>query len=100
MMNQHHEPDISRKKQTYFLSVEFIVTMVIQTGIFLVLGTTVVNRVEARVAALESQQVTDARIARLEARVETMIENQGEFKDAIKEVQVELRAARAARAVK
>ena len=99
-MNQHHEPDISRKKQTYFLSVEFIVTMVIQTGIFLVLGTTVVNRVEARVAALESQQVTDARIARLEARVETMIENQGEFKDAIKEVQVELRAARAARAVK
>lgn len=89
--------DFSRKKQTYFLSFEFVVTMVVQTMIFLVLGTTVVNKVEARVAALESQQVTDARIARLESRVETMIENQVEFKGALKEVQVELRAARVAR---
>lgn len=94
------EQDISRKKQTYFLSVEFVITMLVQTAAFLVIGTTVINKVEARVAALESQQVTDARIARLEARVETMIENQVEFKGAIKEVQVELRAARAARTAK
>ena len=91
------DQDFTRKRQTYFLSFEFIVTMIVQTMIFLVLGTTVVNKVEARVAALESQQVTDARIARLEARVETMIENQVEFKSALKEVQVELRAARVAR---
>lgn len=91
------QEDFTRKRQTYFLSIEFVVTMLVQTAIFLVLGTTVVNKVEARVAALESQQVTDARIARLEARVETMIENQSEFKAAIKEVQVELRAARQAR---
>lgn len=92
-----HEQDFSRKTQTYFLSAEFLITILIQTAAFLVIGTTVINKVEARVAALESQQVTDARIARLEARVETMIENQVEFKGAIKEVQVELRAARQAR---
>ena len=89
--------DITHKRQTFFLSAEFLVTMVVQAGVFLVLGTTVINRVEARVAALESQQVTDARIARLEARVETMIENQSEFRAAIKDVQAELRAARLAR---
>lgn len=89
--------DTTRKRQTFFLSAEFLVTMVVQTGVFLVFGTTVINRVEARVAALESQQVTDARIARLEARVETMIENQSEFRAAIKDVQAELRAARLAR---
>ncbi len=94
------QQDFSRKRQTYFLSIEFVVTMLVQTAIFLVLGTTVINKVEARVAALESQQVTDARIARLEARVETMIENQVEFKEAIKDVQVELRAARQARTAK
>lgn len=94
---QMEQQDFSRKRQTYFLSFEFILTMIVQTGIFLVLGTTVINKVEARVSALESQQVTDARIARLEARVETMIENQVEFKGALKEVQVELRAARVAR---
>jgi len=92
--------DFTRKRQTYFLSVEFVVTMLLQTAVFLVLGTTVVNRVEARVAALESQQVTDARIARIEAKMEILIENQTEFKGAIKEVQVELRAARAARSIK
>lgn len=91
------EQDFTRRRQTYFLSFEFLITMLVQTGIFLVLGTTVINKVEARVAALESQQVTDARIARVEARVETMIENQVEFKAALKEVQVELRAARVAR---
>jgi len=89
--------EFTRKKQTYFLSIEFVITMLAQTAVFLVLGTTVINKVEARVAALESQQVTDARIARLESRVETMIENQTEFKEAIKDVQVELRAARQAR---
>lgn len=94
------EQDFSRKRQTYFLSFEFIITMAVQTMVFLVLGTTVINKVEARVSALESQQVTDARIARLEARVETMIENQVEFRTAIKEVQVELRAARQARTAK
>lgn len=99
-MSGHDEQDFTRKRQTYFLSFDFIITMLIQTAVFLVLGTTVINRVEARVAALESQQVTDARIARIEAKMETMIENQSEFKDAIKEVQVELRAARVARTVK
>lgn len=95
-----HQDDFTRRRQTYFLSFEFIITMAVQTMVFLVLGTTVVNKVEARVSALESQQVTDARIARLEARVETMIENQVEFRTAIKEVQVELRAARQARTAK
>lgn len=91
------EQDFTRKKQTYFLSMEFVITMIVQTGIFIVLGTTVINRVEARVAALEAQQVTDARIARIEARLETLIENQVEFRGAIKDVQTELRAARLAR---
>jgi hypothetical protein len=99
MSEQHmdDENDFTRKRQTYFLSAEFLITMIVQTGIFLVLGTTVINRVEARVAALESQQVTDARIARIEAKMETLIENQVEFRTAIKEVQTELRAARLAR---
>jgi hypothetical protein len=96
-VSEHEKEDFSRRKQTYFLSAEFVITILVQTAAFLVIGTTVINKVEARVAALESQQVTDARIARLEARVETMIENQVEFKGAIKEVQVELRAARQAR---
>lgn len=94
-----HEEDFTRRKQTFFLSAEFFITMLVQTAAFLVIGTTVVNKVEARVTALEAQQVTDARIARIEAKMETMIENQSEFKDALKEVQVELRAARQARTV-
>lgn len=95
--DENIEDDFTRKRQTYFLSAEFLITMLVQTGIFLVLGTTVINRVEARVAALEAQQVTDARIARIEAKMETLIENQVEFRTAIKDVQTELRAARLAR---
>jgi hypothetical protein len=47
------QQDFSRRRQTYFLSFEFIITMFVQTMVFLVLGTPVVNKVEARVAALE-----------------------------------------------
>lgn len=84
--------DFTRKKQTLFLSAEFIITMLVQTGIFLVLGTTVLNRVEARVAALESQQVTAERIARIEEKLVTVIAGQQEFRQDIREVQVTLRA--------
>ena len=99
-MSEHEAPierDFTRRRQTFFLSAEFLVTMLVQSAVFLVLGTTVINKVEARVSALESQQVTDARIARIEAKLETLIENQTEFKVAIKDVQVELRAAAKAR---
>jgi hypothetical protein len=84
-MTEANEPDITRRRQTFFLSAEFIVTMAIQTGIFLVLGTTIVNRVEARVAALESQQVTAERIARIEEKLAAVLANQndlrGDFRD-------------------
>lgn len=86
--------DFTRRKQTFFLSAEFIITMLIQTGVFLVIGTTVINSVEARVVALESQQVTAERIARIEEKLVTMIANQQESKAAINRVQDELRAQR------
>lgn len=86
--------EFSRRAQTFFLSAEFLITMLIQTGVFLVIGTTVVNSVEARVAALESQQVTAERIARIEEKLSTMISNQQEAKIAITRVQDELRAQR------
>lgn len=93
--------DITRKQQTFFLSTEFLVTMVAQSAVFLVLGTTVINRVEARVAALESQQVTGERIARIEEKMAAMLYNQQELKTnqeqvsaAIQSVQVELKSQR------
>lgn len=86
-------PDFTRKKQTLFLSAEFVITMLVQTGVFLVVGTTVINRVESRVAALESQQVTAERIARIEEKLGTVIAGQQEFRVDIREVQKVLRAA-------
>lgn len=88
------EGDISRKRQTYFLSAEFLVTMLVQTAVFLVMGTTIINRVEARVSALESQQVTAERIARIEEKLGTMIDNQAEFRVDIRAVQAELKSQR------
>jgi hypothetical protein len=94
-MNEHDETeDFTRKKQTFFLSAEFLFTMVIQTGIFLVLGTTVINKVEARVSALEAQQVTDARIARIEEKMAQMLINQSEFKGVLGDLQAELKSQR------
>lgn len=88
------DTDISRRRQTFFLSAEFLVTMIVQSAVFLVLGTTVINRVEARVAALESQQVTAERIARIEEKMAAMLYNQQEFKTTLQSVQVELKAQR------
>lgn len=88
------DTDFTRKKQTFFLSAEFLITMLVQTGVFLVVGTTIINGVEARVAALESQQVTAERIARIEEKMSTMISNQHEAKEAIQMLQNELRAQR------
>lgn len=93
-------PDFTRRKQTFFLSAEFLVTMVIQTGVFLIIGTTTVNRLDARITALETQQVTAERIARIEEKMLTLLENQTEFKAALREVQDDIRTqARAAKAV-
>lgn len=86
--------DFSRKKQTFFLSAEFLITMIIQTGVFLVIGTTVVNNIDSRVNALESQQVTAERIARIEEKMSMMLVNQQEAKIAITRVQDELRSQR------
>lgn len=96
MTADHDGPDtdISRRRQTFFLSAEFLVTMIVQSAVFLVLGTTVINRVEARVAALESQQVTAERIARIEEKMAAMLYNQQEFKTTLQSVQVELKAQR------
>jgi hypothetical protein len=94
MPDQPTEPDFTRKKQTFFLSAEFLMTMVIQTAVLLVLGTTMVNKVEARVTALEAQQVTDARIARLEEKMAQMLVNQGEFKVAFTALQRDLDSRR------
>lgn len=88
------EGDFTRKKQTFFLSAEFLITMIIQTGVFLVIGTTVVNNIDSRVNALESQQVTAERIARIEEKMSMMLVNQQEAKIAITRVQDELRSQR------
>jgi hypothetical protein len=93
-LNDERDEDFSRKKQTFFLSAEFLVTMLVQTGVFLIVGTTIVNNLEARVVALESQQVTAERIARIEEKMIVLINNQSDFKEAIKIVQIELRSQR------
>lgn len=92
--HERQEDDFTRKKQTFFLSAEFLVTMLIQTGVFLVIGTTVVNNIDSRVNALESQQVTAERIARIEEKMSMMLVNQQEAKMAISRVQDELRSQR------
>lgn len=91
---ERERDDFSRKKQTFFLSAEFLITMIIQTGVFLVIGTTVVNNIDSRVNALESQQVTAERIARIEEKMSMMLVNQQEAKIAITRVQDELRSQR------
>lgn len=79
-MSDEQQPDLTRRKQTFFLSAEFVITMIVQTGVFVVLGTTIINRVEARVAALESQQVTAERIARIEEKLAAVLVNQGDLR--------------------
>jgi len=95
-MNEHDwkEEDFTRRKQTFFLSAEFLITMIIQTGVFLVIGTTVVNNIDSRVNALESQQVTAERIARIEEKMSMILTSQQEAKIAISRVQDELRSQR------
>lgn len=90
-MIDENEPDLTRRKQTFFLSAEFLLTMLVQTGVFLVVGTTVVNRVEARVAALEAQQVTAERIARIEEKMSAVLANQNELRDDFKALKVVIR---------
>ena len=92
--HERQEEDFTRKKQTFFLSAEFLVTMIIQTGVFLVIGTTVVNNIDSRVNALESQQVTAERIARIEEKMSMILTSQQEAKMAISRVQDELRSQR------
>lgn len=89
--NFPEEHDLSRRKQTFFLSAEFLITMLLQTGVFLVVGTTVVNRVEARVSALEAQQVTAERIARIEEKLGAVLRNQDDMRDDFKSIKSELR---------
>ena len=91
-MTDDELPDFSRRKQTFFLSAEFLVTMLLQTGMFLVVGTTVINRVEARVSALEAQQVTAERIARIEEKLGAVLRNQDDLRDDFKSIKSELRA--------
>lgn len=86
--------DLTRRTQTFFLSAEFLITMLIQTGVLLVVGTSVVNGIDSRVAALESQQVTAERIARIEEKMAMLLANQIEFKSVVREVQVELKSQR------
>lgn len=90
------QPDeqFSRKKQTLWLSAEFIITMLLQTGVFLVVGTTAINRVDARVTALEAQQVTDGRIARMEEKLGMVVDNQKDFRKAITELQAQIQSQR------
>lgn len=88
------DQDFSRKSQTFFLSAEFLITMLIQTGVLLVVGTSVVNGIDSRVTSLEAQQVTAERIARIEEKMSTMITNQHEAKEAIQMLQRELQAQR------
>jgi hypothetical protein len=88
------EVEFTRKQQTRVLSVEFLVTMAVQTGVFIVMGTMAFSSVSARVQALESQQVTDARIARLEEKVGTVLTNQQDFSQLLREFQRDARAAK------
>jgi hypothetical protein len=90
-MTDAEQPDFSRRKQTFFLSAEFFITMLVQTGMFLVIGTTVVNRVEARVSALEAQQVTAERIARIEEKLGAVLRNQDDMRDDFKSLKTTLR---------
>jgi hypothetical protein len=86
MTDEIRPEDLTRRKQTYFLSAEFLITMLVQTGVFLVVGTTPLNRVEARVSALEAQQVTAERIARIEEKMGAMLANQADLKDEFKDL--------------
>ena len=92
MLQDEPDADFTRKKQTFFLSAEFLITMLVQSAVFLVVGTTVLNGVTARVAALESQQVTAERIARIEEKLTTVISNQHDAKEAVTAVQQEVRS--------
>lgn len=94
-----HDHDLSRKRQTFFLSAEFLITMIVQTAVFLVLGTTAINRIDGRVSALEAQQVTAERVARIEERITYMqsglaavLTNQEELKTTLNNVKEELQS--------
>ena len=78
-------------RQFKFLSAELVISLTANTVVVLVAGTTMLNRIDARVLALEAQQVTDGRIARIEEKLNVL-------KDTLLDVQRELRMERIAAA--
>ncbi len=75
--------DMTVRTQTKVLSIEFIVTFIVQAVVFLIMGSMAFTSVTARVDALEGQQVTDARIARVEEKLNMVVESQREIKSAL-----------------
>lgn len=85
------DEDMSRREQTRWLSTEFLITIAAQTAGFLIMGTMAFSSVSARVTALESQQVTDARVARMEEKLNTLLDRQKDQEQVLRYVQEKVR---------
>lgn len=85
------DEDMTRREQTRWLSTEFLITIAAQTAGFLIMGTMAFSSVSARVTALESQQVTDARVARMEEKLNTLIDQQKDQQQVLRTMESQLR---------
>ena len=84
------EADWTRKQQAFVLSWEFWLAVLVNLGGFVYFATMSQASQDSRITQLESQQVTDARISRMEENLKTIVENQKELKQITKDLQKEL----------
>lgn len=81
------EGDYTRKKQTMIVSWEFLFAVVANIIAVVWFMSSSQADQDARIQALENQQVTDARIARLEEKITVVIDNQRELKKIAQDLQ-------------
>jgi transcriptional regulator GlxA family with amidase domain len=81
------EIEISRRRQTIIFSWEFVIAVAANVVAFTYFATISQAQQDARLDLLEAQQVTDARIARLEEKMQTVIDNQKDLKAIAKALQ-------------
>ena len=81
------ENDLSRRKQTVIVSWEFLFAVAVNVIAVVWFMSSSQADQDARIQSLEAQQVTDARIARLEEKITTVIDNQRELKKIAQDLQ-------------
>lgn len=75
--------EITRAQQLKFLSVEFLIGLIIQAAVFFFIGMKAVQALESRIVTLEAQKVDPVLVGKLENSVETLAATVKELKSII-----------------